>query len=178
MEAEGADEIEPALRRRIGGGAVVGAEALDEKGRVVLQFAAGAVGRRVVGGRLGRQGVPRPFQPKADHADPPSIGLVRRQRLERRRQIGDAASPLGETFEENPASGGGMLRDRQQFVQAAAPGEVLVDGRGPEPPKRLGGDVGRHEGIAVAVAAHPRAETEEGRQAERLAREAVAEAPP
>ena len=177
VEAEGAHEVEPATRRRPLDHVEIAGEAVDEQGDVRLQNAAARIPERRPG-RVGGPGEidePGPLEAEPDHADPATVDLVRRVAGERPREVGMRRLERRETLGEAPAARARSHRDGEQVVQPRAPREMGVDRGMTQPHERGRRDVRRHEGITVAIPAHPRTEAEERGHVERMPREVLGE---
>ena len=161
VEAEGADEIDPAAREGVVGEEPVGVESGEEIFGVGDERGVRGVGpryRAAVETQL-----PRGLESEADHADPAPECLVGGEGAE-----GFAERLVGgcqriELRRERAGAGGQLIRHREEIVEPGALFKVAVDRLFAEPMERLAGDVGGHVGVAVAVSPHPRPEGEERR---------------
>ena len=162
VEAEDRDLIEPRLDFALGDFFVaVFQEHLLDEGDVGGELGGCAVraGRRRAGDLDGR-GL---LQSPADDTEEAAVRLEFAVGSDLFGELRPVAAILVDAGVEPLAGRRLAAGDAERIGEHAARFEVRIDRRAAEPLAGFGGDLGRHEGMAVAVAAHPRAELDHGR---------------
>ena len=102
-----------------------------------------------------------PLQSPADHAQPAAIRLLHAVAFEFLVQLRPLAADLRRSAIFEPLAGGRLSpRDAERIGQHAASFQMRLERGLAQPMAGLSRDVGGHERMPVAIAAHPRAETQ------------------